>query len=385
MNKKLSLILKSAVIALALVFAACSQAIQPGDDAFASNALSLSRLPSRVGVDPTMWDAFIPLPFTGNTDITAVNGLATDGAFLVAAGIDTETDIPYASRYDTVTGLWSNPVSLATYGLNLKPGAAHYVYNNFLITGGTTTNNGVYSPNGQKWLETGTIGFGTKAAVYGSHEELYVVAGQNGQAAYTSDLGLPFVTIPNTTTGWIGTGGRYYINAGAYGDKTYVFGGGSGRIAWTNSVRDPSTWTPGTIDGSIFTATGFINAMAFGAGVFVAAGNDNNNAGVIAYSIDNGQHWLTPTSIGNLANATIYALTYGNGYFVAVNDEGDVGFSTDGELWHNAQYASGNVYSDDEPQVNAVVYYEATDTFVSGGGNSDGLKMAASVNPPTVR
>jgi hypothetical protein len=384
MNKKLSLIFKSAVIAFALVFAACSQALQPGDDAFASNALSLSKLPSKVGVDPTTWDAFSPLPFVGISGVTAVNGLATDGTYLVAAGYN-GAGIPYASRYDTVTNAWTKPVSLAP-SFTIKPGAAHYLNRYFLVTAGTTSNNGAFSADGVNWKSTGYIGFGTKTGVYGSAEQFYVVAGQSGQAAYSDDL-YHFTTIPNTITGWtVGTGGAVYINAGAYGDNTYVFGGGSSRIAWTKTILDSAgnlvPWSTGADEEGPFGQDGFINAMAFGAGVFVAAGNDENNAGVIAYSIDDGQHW-TSAILGTIASTTIYAVTYGNGYFTAVNDAGQPAFSTDGDLWHDGTYIN-SVYGADA-QVNAVVYYEATDSFVSGGGDSDGLKMATSVLPPTVR
>jgi hypothetical protein len=370
--RKLSLIFKSAVIALALVFAACSQAIQPGDDAFASNALRV--FPSKVGVDPTTWDAFSPLPFTGTSGVTAVNGLATDGTYLVAAGYN-GAGIPYATRYDTVTNVWTAPVSLAP-SFTIKPGAAHYLNRYFLVTGGTTSTNGAFSADGVNWKSTGYIGFGTKAGVYGAEEQFYVVAGQSGQAAYSDDL-YHFTTIPNTITDWtVGTGGALYINAGAYGDNTYVFGGGSGQIAWTKTILDSAgdlvPWTQSADAPGIFGSDGFINALAFGAGTFVAAGNDAGNGGLIAYSTDDGVSWTLSTMTPNIGRVTIYALTYGNGYFVAVNDLGFAAYSTNGITWTDG---SGVIYGTNS-QVNAVVYYEAADSFVSGGGDNTGPQMA---------
>jgi hypothetical protein len=360
MSKKHSFIFKStaALFAFALVFAACSQTLQPEDDAFASNALSVSRLPSKVGLPPDSWATNIPQPFD-NTAVTAINGLTANGADLLAVGYT--GSVAYTSLFDG--SIWSEPVALTSAGVTLKPSSAHFFNCTYLITVGSSSTTGAFSEDGETWSSTGTIGFGTKAGVFGPKERVYVVAGQNGQAAYTTDLSQTFTVIPNTITGWTGTGGPYYINAGAYGNGVYVFGGGSGQIAYTIGVTGPNAWTQVAEAPDIFTATGFVNVIVYGTnGTFVAAGNDANNAGVIAYSTNSGVTWTgVDLSSLRIGSATIYALAYGNGYFTAVNDLGIAAYSLDGIDWVSSNTVVG--FS----QVNAATYYEATNTFFAGG------------------
>jgi hypothetical protein len=377
-----------AALLAAFVFAGCEQAAldNPAGEPIALNA---AKSVSKVTLIPNAWYNFGSLPFAGAvySGIPAVNGLATDGTFLVAVGYDgttSPTGTAYVSRYDSLSGLWSNPQDLTPYGLTIKPGAAHYLNGYFLVTGGSTTTNGVFSPDGLKWIQTGNIGFGGKAAVYGYAQHLYVVAGQGGRAAYSPSLGNSFITVPNTVTGWPNSGGAAFINAGAYGSGRYVFGGGSGRIAYTSDITSTDPWDTADITATSITSTDFINAIVYGSNdTFVAAGNtsDNPSLGILVVSVDGGLSWTQADTSNTkyILTATIYALAYGDGYYVAVNDNGYAAYSTDGNIWYDAaiqppQFTTGT----NQPRVDAAVFYPATNTFVAGGGDDTGVRVIES-------
>ena len=97
------------------------------------------------------------------------------------------------------------------------------------------------------------------------------------------------------------------------------------------------TWT--AAEGSAFGEL-YINAVAYGGGRFVAAGD----VGAMAYSTD-GAKWTavtgsaawdyTDASRGDTYTNTagIYAVAYGNKRFVAVGDRGKIAYSDDGAHW----------------------------------------------------
>ena len=369
----------AAALLAALLFASCEQSVLTGTDPSGNlaSALNAAQIAPQV-MPPTSWTQFNPLPFS--SDVPAVRGLATDGAYLVAVGND-RTLGQVASRYDTVSGAWTSPAALAGITAG-NPGLAHYLFDYFLVTvanGASPT--GSYSDDGLTWQTTGNIGFGTKAGVYGPAEQLYVVAGQNGEGAYTTNLAANFTPIPQTVTHWPATSGNAaYINVGAYGYENYVFGGGSGYISYTPTMIDPITgdlvdWLPTKVP---LTQADFINSIAYGgSSVFVAVGNYGAGGGVILYSTDDGVTW----NLANLALApaiddvTIYTVTYGNGYFVAVNNDGNAAYSADGQTWTDS---SSKVFVSPNALVNQAVYYRATDKVVAGGADNNGLQLEVS-------
>jgi hypothetical protein len=369
------------VLIAVLSLAACQQATF---DPAGGGSYNAARSAQDVGIPPTQWTAFTPLPFSGATysDVESVSGLATDGTVLVAAAYDGENHIAYVSTYEE--GVWSEPEDLTPLYLTIKPGAAHYLNNTyFLVTGASTSTTGVYSTDGSAWTTTGNIGFGTKAALYGAR--YYVVAGQNGQAAYAQQLSGPFSTIPQSITGWSGTGSAAYINTGVYAGGYYVFGGGSGRIAYTQNITSTVAWpkAAGTTSTNYpFDIDAFVNVMAYDGTTIVAVGEDAKGAGIIAYSINNGLNWqaaTTPVQSPILTDG-IYALTYGaylvndtDPYFVAVNDSGDAVYSATGASWTDALISVS--FSDG---VNAAVFYTPTNTFFAGGSDSSAVLMAES-------
>jgi hypothetical protein len=367
-----------AALLAALLFASCEQeAFTPanltGEPAALNAAVNIA--PKPITQAPLAWRPFTPLPFSGMTGITSVSGLATNGAYLVATAYDGSA--AYTSRYDPTINVWSRPMSLAPYGVTIKPGAVHYLQGWYLVTGSSTSLNGAYSPDGTNWKQTGTIGFGTKAAVYGPRERLYVVAGQGGQAAYTPDLNDNFIRIPPAVTGWTtGSGSQVYINAAAYGAGRYVFGGGSGRIAYTDSILNPPAagWTTAA---SPLQPTDIVDAIAYGGDDTFVASADNGKAGILIYSNDGGQTWQLADTYASpdVLNTGIFALTYDNGFFVAVNDVGFAAWSKDGITWTDANSV---IFVGTTARVDAVVFYPAINAFLAGGGDSSGVNMVIS-------
>jgi len=320
------------------------------------------------------WTQIGTLPSFGSS-VTTLEGIASNGNsdFVIIAGYNATSPAvgaAYTAYSYNSGGTWSGPTTLS--GFPRSPSAISYLAGiNYLVTAANQYSLGAYSSNGTSWLQTQNIGFGTKAQVYGEDaigKSWYLVGGQLGQAAYAAGLGTAFTTISSTYTTFSGSSSAAYINAAAYGsdnsggvpatsNPVFVFGGGSGRIAWTNSIVNISTGVPYTWNASnsqsIFTSTGFVNVIVCGLDedgldVFVAAGQDGSTPpnGKIAYSTDGGLTWtassISGTGLGS--GVGIYALAAGevNGvtYFVAGDDAGYIAYSTDGKNWRSTT-ASG--------------------------------------------
>jgi hypothetical protein len=264
--------------------------------------------------------------------------------------------------------------------LSRNPSVINYLGNNYLVTAGNSVIAGAFSGTGasSSWSGTGNINFGTKASAYGQDttgNPWYVVAGQNGQAAYTRSLNAPFTLISQSVTGWTGTGPTAYINAGAYGQGSspgttplFVFGGGSARIAYTDTIPADTSGQWGTANQTAFTGSDFINVIVFGDGTFVAVGGPGN-LGKAAYSTD-GINW-TATANFPLGNGVdVYALAFGYGpqgqaCFVAGDDAGYIAYS----------YTGGATWTLANPQpvldrVNAITYDRASNRFIAVGGGT---------------
>ena len=113
--------------------------------------------------------------------------------------------------------------------------------------------------------------------------------------------------------------GTANINALAYGGGQWVAAGNSGLLA---TSPDGVTWTQRT---SSFGATG-IRAVAYGGSQWVAAGD----SGMLATSPD-GVTWTQRTS--SFGATAIRALAYGGGQWVAAGDSGKLATSPDGVTW----------------------------------------------------
>ncbi|MHB9293190.1 hypothetical protein Holit_02311 [Hollandina sp. SP2] len=364
--------LKGMALMAAIVSAliACNQVTSgdPVEEGLTGPAASSGNIGDKAVGQPTNWLPLPVVPFvnTSVSPVTTINGISSDGTNFVAIAGDGTMGYGSLTTNNGLTS-WNAPIPLP--GFTRNPSTINYLNGNYLVTAGNTLTAGARSVGGTSWASTGTIGFGSKASAYGTAESLYVVGGQNGQAAYAKALGTNFVTIPQTTTGWTGTGPTAYINAGAYGQglagPMYVFGGGSGRIAYTPTILNSSgslnTWQTAK---SPFGTGEFINVIVYGADdkTFVTVGGPNNGPGKAAYSQD-GIAWIQATNflLGN--GVAVYALAYGGGYFVAGDDAGNIAYSPDGASW----FAPIKVFQGGDP-INAITY--GNGRFIAVGGTS---------------
>jgi hypothetical protein len=142
----------------------------------------------------------------------------------------------------------------------------------------------------------------------------------------------------------------------------------------------PTTWT--AVSNSILVSDDTVRGIAYGGGKWVAVSNNTTSGGKIAYSTD-GTSWTAVTDT-TFRNASIYAIAYGNGTFVAVGQSGRMATSTDGVTWTAVTYTSSTFwqyYSGSEnKQVTASIYGIAygNGKFVAVG--SGGGKMAYSAD-----
>jgi uncharacterized repeat protein (TIGR02543 family) len=193
--------------------------------------------------------------------------------------------------------------------------------NNRFIAGGDSGKM-AYSADGITWTAVADSTFGTSYIwdiVYGNNR--WVAIGASGKMAYSTDNGVTWTAVANTTFG------TSYIEAIAYGNNRFVAVGSGGRIAYS---ADGASWT--AVTNSTF-GTGVydsIYGIAYGNGTFVAVGADYDNdndfyIGRIAYSTDG----VTWTAVMNTTFGTteIISVAYGNGRFIAGDDDGKMAYS----------------------------------------------------------
>ena len=139
----------------------------------------------------------------------------------------------------------------------------------------------------------------------------------------------PFPSDASPPDNWItittGTDDTFY--GITYGGGTFVTVGYNGRIL---TSPDGVIWTPKTSGD-----THHLNAVAHdGASTFIAVGVN----GKTIRSINNGVSWSPGAdALHNSYPYNLHAITYGNGYFVAVGNSGTIFKSTDGTSWASQQ------------------------------------------------
>jgi len=183
-------------------------------------------------------------------------------------------------------------------------------------------------------------------------------------AGYTSKTSAAVtVTVPQWTAITQSVFSSGYIYAIAYGNGKFVAGGSNGKMA---TSTDGITWT--AVTQSVFESYDEIDAIAYENGKFVAGGSN----GKMAVST-NGTTWspVTQSIFGSFYN--IYAIAYGNGKFVAGGANALMATSTDGTTWTKVTQSvfSGNIY--------AITY--GNGKFVAGGAqiatSTDGTTWTA--------
>jgi len=196
----------------------------------------------------------------------------------------------------------------------------------------------------ESWNGTAWVGFFDPITTEGD----LVVGDGTGQA---SRLGVgaddQVLTVVDGAPAWAdgGAGGNYYnitaggtytvsLAAGLYGyasTQPVTVGGVS--LSGNGLANYPSTITQIVALGGITWTTrtsGFganvIYGVTYGDGLYVAVGDD----GTMTTSTD-GTTWTTRTS--GFGTTRIYGVTYGDGLYVAVGDDGTMTTSTDGTTW----------------------------------------------------
>jgi hypothetical protein len=209
--------------------------------------------------------------------------------------------------------------------------------NNRFVAGGSQGKMAYSDDNGVTWTAVANSTFGTDritAIAYGNNK--FVAVGNSGKMAYSDDNGVSWTAVADSTIWQNGTfsdGSQRYSNiyAIAYGNNRFVAGGQDGKIAYSSdngvtwkAVADSTIWdyTLGALSG-----TAGIEGIAYGNNRFVAVGT----VGKTAYSAD-GSSW-TAVSDTYRRTANNQAVAYGNNRFVAGGMGDEIFYSDNGASW----------------------------------------------------
>ena len=194
------------------------------------------------------------------------------------------------------------------------------------------------------WTRVADTTFGTSSSIYAIAYGggRWVAGSEDGKMAYSTDNGVTWTAVANSTIWNVGTSSTGVILTAsiqdiAYGNNRFVAVGGGGRMAYSS---DGVSWTAGAeniLGTSIYGTGNGITAIAYGNNRFVAVGSQ----GKMAYSDDNGVTWTAvadstiwqfTNSLGILLTPDIRAIVYGNNRFVATSWY-DIAYSADGANW----------------------------------------------------
>ena len=268
---------------------------------------------------------------------TALTGVLVDGlcAYTPATGAmiyNGTTWIPYAplTTKGDVYGFSTLPVRVpvGTNGQVLTADSTQASGLNWTGASGATSFTYRYQPG---FTPTGFSSNGTT---------IWIAYGTAGNLASSTDSG---VTWTNRTSGF-GANAIYFV---AYNGGTFVAVGGNGLIS---TSTDGITWTARTanVSTNALYHVAFLNSQW----VAVGAGAAGGTGGVT--TSPTGTTWTKRTTPGS-TSATLYAVGYGNGYYVAVGTYNSTAAiaSTDGITWVTTGLISGaNTFT--------FVYYNGT-------------------------
>jgi len=214
---------------------------------------------------------------------------------------------------------WDNYGSMAisTDGVNWKEKSYNSYYDIKVIAYGNDRFIAVcehlgqmaYSTDGENWKHSHLNGI--EAISYGNGR---FVAGGDGRMAYSTD-GKIWTEVINHPF-------DLHIFSIVYGNGKFVAGGVSFKSQMAFS-KDGINWME--IKNNPFTCG--IGAIAFGDGRFVAVGG-----GQMAYS-DDSRIWKEITNHPFKKSQSIREIAFGNGWFVAGEENGQMAYSSDGIIW----------------------------------------------------
>ena len=242
----------------------------------------------------------------------------------------------------------------------------------FVINSQTSTNNIIYSDDGETWTasvdENGNNPFGDTGSALDVHwnRGTWVAVGEPESVNENTIAWSDDAKIWNYGTGQsFETNGRFV----RYGNGLWVSGGTPGAAG--NSVlkysNDGKSWSDSTGEAFGNGATGTCSAISFYKGFWLAGGNDGSNGTKIWYSTD-GISWSAATGspFGTSTNSNPLGFIYGNGRWVAIGNDADgsgsvIWYSDNGIAWSESTHpftTSGNTIWD-------VAYYGGL--YVVGG------------------
>jgi hypothetical protein len=250
--------------------------------------------------------------------------------FVIGSG--TDYNKPAFAISTTGTGSWTVKEITNVQMFDSFAGKIRRLNNRFIATRGSGPKCLIISDDGINWAEV-SISFGTKGFAYGNN--VYLIAGQKGQAAYSTDNMETWTTVPASATGFSTNGNQGYLNAAAYGNGKFVIGGGGGETAV--STNNGQTWThcekTGNTSPQVIFDGGFIDSMVFFDNKFIALGGTDGGDAKSAYSTD-GLTWTQGGAPGLKTNSdTSPMMAIGGGYIVAVDLQGKASYSQDGISW----------------------------------------------------
>jgi photosystem II stability/assembly factor-like uncharacterized protein len=193
------------------------------------------------------------------------------------------------------------------------------------------------SDNGKTWTRV-------ENSTFDSHEAITGIAYGRGIFVVTGTLG-KIATSPDGTN-WTARDSKInnHIKAIAYGDGTFVAVGDKGNLIRST---DGTNWTKGEFQNGAANPFHTIYNIAYGDGTFVAVGKQ----GKMAYSSNGGATW-TAVVKPTFGSDDIYGITYGgegvNAKFIAVGKQGKMAYSSDkGEIWTtvaDTTFGSDDIY-----------------------------------------
>ena len=203
-----------------------------------------------------------------------------------------------------------------------------------------SSDNGI-SWNG--WTESIFDGQSILCVTYGGGR--FVAAGDGGRMINMPDSG-NWNRVENTT--FAGKSILALAWGNPDGQNVYVAAGVDGHIAWSN---DAWNWQAASTNPLGEGANRIINGLAWGNGIFVAVDND----GRIARSV-NGREWsFGGNSESAFGGTGTLSVSFGNGLFIAVGHNGKMASSGNGINWTMIDPDSGHQF-DNEWEIHTVGY-----------------------------
>jgi hypothetical protein len=214
---------------------------------------------------------------------------------------------------------------------------------------------GSRSTDGDAWSSISDMKFGSSdifAVKANSTTSIWVAVGLFGKASRSINNGVSWAAV---TTGLSNNILCIAVNETA---NRFVIGGTGTEGAYSDNGG--STWTTIT-DIKIYAAKGMVYSSS--QSLFVAVGVESDNTTKIVYSTA-GVTWAVSSDFSELEPNGLNDVTYSPSLdlFVAVGNDGIIGFSDDADIWSKADRNGGN-----GTDFYTVAWSDTLDLFVAGG------------------